>query len=335
MLEVHHSFYILIAMTTRPILSVVVPVYNEGSGIQTFHTNLIKELKPLVGDNYEVVYCNDGSSDDTLDKLSLIAQKNKKCIVIALSRNYGKELALAAGIAEAKGEAVVLIDGDGQHPISSLPVFYKAWQDGGQVIIGRRSLKDTESATKKLTSKLFYASYNILTGNKLDRSATDYRLLDREVVDAYLHFSESDRLNRFLIDWLGFDRRSVPITRDTRIAGDTKFTFTALARLALNTLVSSSSRPLHLFLALGACIALGSFILGISVGVEQVLLGDPLGWNFTGTALLGILLLFLVGILLIAQGVNSLYVAATYREAKQRPLYVINKRYSSNLHEEK
>lgn len=322
-------------MSTRPVLSVVVPVYNESLGIQTFHKSLVKQLTTIVSEHYEIIYCNDGSQDDTLAKLSTIAKKDKNCIVIALSRNYGKEQAIAAGLSEAKGEAIVLMDGDGQHPISALPLFYKEWQSGGQVVVGKRTLGDSESFTKKVTSKAFYASYNVLTGKKLDQSATDYRLLDREVVDAYLTFSETNRLSRFLIDWLGFERRYVAIERTARIAGSSKFTFTTLVKLALNTLVSSSSRPLHLFLAVGSFITLGAFLLGLAVGIEQLIIGDPLGWKFTGTALLSILVLFLVGVLLIAQGVNSLYVAATYRETKQRPLYVINKRLSSNLHETK
>lgn len=320
-------------MTTTPQLSVIVPVYNESQGIETFNERLIDHLEALAGNDYEVLYCNDGSTDDTLAKLEVITQRHSRCTAITLSRNYGKELALTAGLATAKGKAVILIDGDGQHPLAALEKFYEQWQDGGQVIIGHRKLADQESFMKRYVSKLFYACYAMATGLKLDPAATDYRLLDREVVDAFNSFAETDRLNRFLIDWLGFERRYVLIDRDARIAGDSKFTYTTLIRLALNTLISSSSRPLHAFLVLGCAIALGSLTLGVVVGIEQVVMLDPLHWKFTGTALLGILILFLVGLLLVAQGVNALYVAATYRQVRQRPLYVINKRSSYNLHE--
>jgi len=309
-------------------LSIIVPVYNEAAGIAEFHDRLTQAVMSLVDDKYEVIYCNDGSQDETAEILLAIAHKDIHCRVLSLSKNFGKESAIFAGIQAATGQAVVLIDGDGQHPISALPEFYRHWKSGAQVVIGRRSSNDQESFGKKVVSKLFYASYNVITGNKLDASATDYRLLDREVVDAYLRLPETNRLNRFLIDWLGFQRAYVSVDREQRIAGDSKFTARTLIQLALDTMVSSSTRPLHILLVIGFIIMVGSFLLGLTVGIEQIVLGDPLSWKFTGTALLSIMVLFLVGLLLISQGIVSLYTAASYRQVKQRPLYVINKRLS-------
>lgn len=311
-------------------LSIIVPVYNEAAGIARFHDLLTKVVKPLVKGDYEIIYCNDGSKDETVDILLSIAHDDSHCRVISLSRNFGKESAIFAGIEASDGQAVILIDGDGQHPVSAIPEFYREWKAGAQVVIGQRSRRDTERFSKKMTSKLFYASYNAITGNKLDADLTDYRLLDREVVTAYLRLPETDRLNRYLIDWVGFIRSYVPIDRVERIAGSTKFTFRALVQLALNTMVSSSKRPLQILLVIGFIIMVGAFLLGLAVGIEQIIIGDPLGWKFTGTALLGILLLFLVGLLLISQGVASLYIAANYQQAKQRPLYIVNERLSYN-----
>jgi len=312
-------------------LSIIVPVYNEAAGIAKFNDRLTRAVVPLVNGNYEIIYCNDGSSDETAEILLGIARKDVHCRVVSFSKNFGKEAAIFAGIQTATGKAVLLIDGDGQHPISAIPDFYNKWKSGAQVVIGRRSNNDKESFSKKVISKLFYASYNFITGNKLDANSTDYRLLDREVVDAYLRLPETNRLNRFLIDWLGFQRAYVPIDREQRIAGTTKFTARTLIQLALDTMVSSSARPLHILLVVGFIIMIGSFLLGITVGIEQVLLGDPMNWKFTGTALLSIMTLFLVGLLLISQGIASLYTAASYRQVKQRPLYIINKRLSHNV----
>jgi len=325
------SWYYNLAMTSTTVLSIVVPVHNEAAGIAKFHDRLTRVVEPLVNSKYEVIYCNDGSSDATAEILLGIAQKDTHCRLLSLSKNFGKELAVVAGIHAAGGEAVLLIDGDGQHPVSAIPAFYKQWKSGAQVVIGQRSAEDQEGFSKKIVSKLFYVSYNAVTGNKLDARATDFRLLDREVVDAYCQLSETNRLNRFLIDWLGFQRTYVSVDRERRIAGSSKFRFRALIQLALDTFVSSSARPLHILLLIGFVIMAGAFLLGLATGIEQILFGDPLGWKFTGTALLSILILFLVGLLLISQGIASLYVAASYRQVKQRPLYIINRRLSYNV----
>lgn len=318
-------------MDSMTILSIIVPVFNEAAGILKFHDSLMRTVEPLVGGKYEIIYCNDGSYDETAKIILNLARKDSHCQIISLSKNFGKESAVVAGIHAASGQAVLLMDGDGQHPVSAIPEFYKEWGLGAQVVIGRRSASDTESFGKRIVSKLFYASYNFITGNKLDANATDYRLLDREVVDAYCHLPETNRLNRFLIDWLGFQRKYVVVDREKRIAGSSKFTIRALIQLALDTLVSSSTRPLHVLLVVGVVIMAGAFLLGVTVGIEQIILGDPMRWNFTGTALLSIMTLFLVGLLLISQGIVSLYIAATYRQVKQRPLYIINKRLSYNV----
>lgn len=322
-----------LVMKSTTVLSVVVPVYNEAASLASFHNRLTQVVAPLVNNKYEIIYCNDGSADATVDILRGIAKEDAHCRVLSLSKNFGKELAIVAGVHAARGEAVILMDGDGQHPIAAIPAFYEKWQAGAQVVIGRRSAQDREGLFKKVTSKFFYAIYNLVTGNKLDARATDYRLLDREVVDVYCELPETNRLNRFLIDWLGFERAFVPISREKRIAGSTQLKFRTLLQLALDTFVSSSTRPLYILLAVGLVIMTGAFLLGVTVGIEQFLLGDPLAWNFTGTALLSVLILFLVGLLLISQGIASLYIAASYRQVKRRPLYIVSKRLSYNLTE--
>ena len=318
-------------MKTTITLSVVIPVFNEAAGLLRFHNSLKATVQSVVGDNYELIYCNDGSEDKTADILHDISKENPNYQVISLSKNFGKEFAVVAGLYTASGQAVILMDGDGQHPVSAIPKFYDAWQSGAQVVVGRRTKQDREGFGKRIVSKLFYATYNFITGNRLDALSTDYRLLDREVVDAYRQLPETNRLNRFLIDWVGFKRQYIPVNREERIAGETSFTFRSLSKLALDTLVSSSVRPLYVLLVIGMIIMGGALLLGLVVGIEQILFGDPLGWKFTGTALLSILILFLVGLLLISQGITSLYIAATYRQVKQRPLYIINKRLSYNL----
>jgi glycosyltransferase involved in cell wall biosynthesis len=314
-----------------PQLSIVVPIHNEADGIKEFHKQLTDQLKQLTPNGFEVIYCDDGSTDKTNQIVAKICVSDKRIRLLTLSRNFGKEQAIAAGIDFATGHAVILMDGDGQHPISSLPDFVAAWHEGAQVVIGHRRHEDTEKLTKKLFSKLFYKLFKVITGKKLDPLATDYRLLDREVVIAYRQLAETDRLNRLLIDWLGFTRAYVPIARRERIAGTASYSFRKLSRVALDTMVSSSSHPLYRLCFLGLGITGLSLLTGIIIGIEQIMLGDPLAWNFTGTALLGILLIFLVGIVLTAQGVSSLYIATIYNQVKQRPLYIVNKKFSHNI----
>ncbi len=311
------------------VISVVVPVFNEGAGLETFHKNLQMALAALPDDTFEIIYVNDGSTDNSDHILADLTRTDDRVVVTTLSRNFGKEYALTAGIGQAKGDAIITLDGDGQHPVALIEKFIKKWEKGAQVVVGVRS----EGASRR--SRLFYALFNKASGEHLDPAATDYRLIDRDVQAAFLGLAENGRITRGLIDWLGFERATIPFATKSRQFGKPTYSKRQLIQLATHSFVSLSNVPLYIFGVLGIAITTLSGLLGLVVIIEQLLLHDPLSWKFTGTAMLGILILFLIGIVLMSQGILSLYISSIHRESKRRPLYVINRAKSHNLHGQK
>lgn len=311
-------------------ISLVVPVYNEAAGLAHFHAALLEVLAKLP-ETFEIIYVDDGSVDETPGIVRGLSAQDDRVVLVSLSRNFGKESALSAGIEYAQGKAVIMLDGDGQHPVNLIPQFIKAWEDGAQVVIGVRTTKVGESWVKRVGSHLFYGWLNKISQRGIIPGSTDYRLIDSEVQQAFLTFSENDRITRGLIDWLGFNRHLIRFKANTRQHGHATYSLQKLVRLAINGFTSLSSTPLYFFGYVGAFITIGAFILGVSVGIEQLLMGDPWHWHFTGTALLGTLILFLVGIVLLSQWILSLYVAGIYNQSKARPLFVVNKAASARL----
>ncbi|MDB5181744.1 MAG: glycosyltransferase [Candidatus Saccharibacteria bacterium] len=315
----------------RVILSVVVPVWNEEQNIEPFYEVLEPVVHKETSGAYEIIYVDDGSSDKTAAAINGLIRRNKQVKLLSLSRNFGKEIAMAAGIAQASGKAVMTIDGDGQHPPKCIPEFVAAWKQGAQVVVGVRVTNHSEGFIKKYGSKLFYSLFNGLSGVSMVPGSSDFRLIDREVQQEFVKLHEPQTITRGLIDWLGFKRVYIKYAAEKRVAGDAGYKVRKLMRLAVNSFVSLSPKPLYAFGYLGLIITLVSFVLGSAVIVEQLLLGDPWQWEFTGTAMLSILVLFLVGLILVAQGVLALYVSYIHTQAKDRPLYVINRRESVGL----
>jgi len=313
--------------TTGPVLSVVVPAYNEGRNLPPLHKKLIASLESLkapVNGRFEIIYCDDGSSDNTPQLVAAWHRQDKRVKSVRLSRNFGKENALAAGIAVARGQAIVMLDGDGQHPPALIPKFVRAWRNGTQVVIGLSTDKQRQGLLKRVGTRVFYGFFNRLTGQKMLAGATDYRLIDRSVQQAFLQLHESNRVTRGLIDWLGFKREFINFRTAPRAHGRQTYDLRKLMQLAANSFVSSSPKPLYMFGYLGIFITIAALILGTTVFIEQLVLDDPLNWNFTGTAMLGILILFLVGLLLLSQGILSLYISHIHSQSMQRPLYVVD-----------
>lgn len=309
-------------------ISIVVPAYNEAAGIGTFHRELLMPELEKLGLSYEVVYVDDGSQDETLPLLQELAKHDEHVTVVALSRNFGKELAVTAGIAEADGDAVIIMDADGQHAPKYLPEFIKEWQAGAQVVVGVRR---SGHGGAKTGSKVFNASFNSVSDTKMVPGATDYRLLDRAVCDVFLTCTERNRMTRGLIDWLGFRRVYVLFDAPERLAGTASYTFDKKVQLFLNGLVTMSLKPLSALIWVGGVITSTAFVLGLFLFVEQFLLADPMELNFSGSALLGVLITFLVGIVLTAQGLLALYVANIHEQTLGRPLYVVDPTSSVRL----
>jgi len=321
-------------MSKKQLLSVVVPLYNEASGLLDFHQTLTNIFLQQPQFEFEIIYCDDGSTDGTTDIVRALHEKDKSIKLISFSRNFGKENALSAGISHACGQAIIMLDGDGQHPVDLIPTFIKAWQEGGQVVIGVSKNRKSEAFFKRLGSKVFYFLINHLSSQKLMPGLTDFRLIDRSVQKAFVELKESDRVTRGLIDWLGFKRVLIEYKEKSRTQGQPGYGYRSLIKLATNSILSLTPTPLYIFGFLGVFITIGAFLLGVSIIIEQLILDDPLHWKFTGTAMLGTLILFLVGIILMSQGILSLYVSHIHSQSKGRPLYVIDYQASVGIEHE-
>lgn len=318
-------------MATSTQISIVVPVYNESAGLLNFHKGLVETLENI-GRPYEVIYVDDGSQDRTIELVDMWHKEHSRIKLVRLARNFGKEYALTAGLSVAKGAAIITIDGDGQHPVNLIPALIEKWEAGNDVVVGVR--KDELSHAKGLKlwgDRLFYSLFNSLNDRKLVKGETDFRLIDREVCRAFLQLPETNRLTRSLIDWLGFERSYVYFTVQDRQSGQPTYTKRKLFALATDGLVSMSPKPLFACGIIGLLVTGFAFLIGLVVFLEQILFADPLHWNFTGTALLGILILFLVGILLTAQGVVALYISHIHSQSQNRPLFVIDYKRSVGI----
>lgn len=312
-------------------LSIVVPVYNEEAVIEMFHKELlVPVLDELEAKKIEVIYVDDGSRDGTIERLQKFAEGDERVKVVSFTRNFGKEVALSAGIEAASGDAVITIDSDGQQPPDIIPEFIKKWQEGALVVTGVRKHYQKHSVVAKIGSKLFYFLMKKM-GSKTLPDSTDYRLIDREVRDQFVKFTERHRINRGLVDWMGYSQAYVYYTYGNRLAGKPSYNFTKLTKLAIDSFVSLSLKPLFFFGWVGLIITLLAGMMGLFVIVQHFILGDPLGLNWTGPTFLGIFISFLVGLVLISQAVVALYISHIHAEALGRPLFIVDKRRSRGL----
>lgn len=310
-------------MKKNALISLVIPVFNEAGNIEWHYEHITKYLdtKSIAA---EVIYVDDGSTDNSLELIKKIAQENSNVHYVSFSRNFGKEAATTAGIRKAKGDAVVLIDADGQHPIELISTFIEEWHKGYPVVIGVRESNQGEGFVKSFGSKLFYAFLRMLGSNASTQSGlTDFRLIDRKVVDEFNKLTEHNRVTRNLLDWLGYKRKLVPFHANARHAGTASYSFRKLLKLAVDGIVKHSTRPLKFIGLLGAIVSLVSAFVGIFLVVEQYLMNDPLSLGVTGTAIVAIFLSFMIGIVLFCQGLLALYLENVYYETQNRPLFII------------
>ena len=305
------------------LVSIVTPVHNEAQNILPFYSELLRVLQPLPNP-FELIFVDDGSTDDSVKHIKSLARvSDVKLRLIQLSRNFGKEVSLTAGIEAATGDAVLLIDSDMQHPIDKIPEFIRAWNDGNEVVIGVRTRSVSETRLKRYGSKTYYRIMNRIGETRQIPHSTDFRLLDRIVVDAFSRFTERQRITRGLIDWLGFKRAVIYFQANERRHGTPSYDTFKLIQLAIDSFTSHSLLPLRFAGYLGAVITILSGFLGVFTFIEVYLLPDPLALNPSGTALLAILLLFLVGIILSCLGIIATYIARINGEVANRPLYVV------------
>ncbi len=316
-------------------ISIVIPVFNEEEVLDDFWSRLSLVLKEIENYNFEIIFVDDGSTDGSFKKLKKISEKNKQVICIRFSRNFGKERALAAGLAESTGEAVLTLDADLQHPPSLISKFIEKWEEGVEVVAGARRLVPRGGFLKRAGSFVFYRFLAFFGEADVPAEESDYRLLDRKVVDAFNGLSEKARITRGLINWLGFEKEKIFFEVEKRKKGCSKQNPARLARLFVSAVLSHSLFPLKLAGYLGGGITLLAGVLGVFMLAEDILLGDPWRLNFSGTAFLAVLILFLVGIVLFCLGLTALYIASIHQEVKRRPLYVIKEKVGLSEDEKK
>lgn len=305
------------------LISIIVPVYNEEKNIQLLVDRLTGVTKKINTYAWEMVFVNDGSSDNSQTELEKAAHTNSHIKVIEFSRNFGKEIATTAGLHHCQGDACVMLDADLQHPPELIPEFIAKWEQGAEVILGIRKRDKSEGVIKRAGGWLFYKIINKISDTKLIPNSCDFRLLDRAVVNEFNRFTEKYRMTRALIDWLGFRRDFVHFHTGERMHGKAGYSVRKLFRLAFTSFIALSLFPLRFAGYLGVFIVLVSGTLGLFILIEKYILKDVWSLAISGTAVLAIILLFLVGIILSCLGLIALYIANIHSEVINRPIYVV------------
>lgn len=309
-------------------ISVIIPVFNETEVIDATYKRM-KSVMDGLGMEYELLFVNDGSRDDTEQKISGYAEKDKTVKLLSFSRNFGHQCAISAGMDYACGDAVVVIDADLQDPPELIPKMIEKWQEGYEVVYGKRLKRKGETLFKKATAKLFYRMLKHLTSVDIPVDTGDFRLIDRKVCDIFRRLQEKNRFIRGLVSWIGFRQTYVEYVREERLAGETKYPLKKMIRFAMDGILSFSYIPLKLASFLGFLISGLSFLYLIFVLIQKLFypVGLVPGW----TSIVAVLLIF-NGIILILLGVIGEYIGRIYDEVRNRPLYIIDKKV--NLEDE-
>jgi len=313
------------AGTIRPSITCVVPAFNEADGIAAFLNALCRHLAGLT-DRYDVIVVDDGSRDAT--GLEVIAASGGLPVrLIGLSRNFGKEAAISAGLAEAHGEVVVILDADFQHPFATIDEFIRHWQQGYDMVYGIRSDRRTDPLVRRQLSRMFYRMLSRGASVDIPADAGDFRLLDRKVVAALRDLPESSRFMKGLYTWVGYRSIGIPFVVEERRNGETSFNFPRLFELAVTGLTSFSTFPLRLW------VGVGSLISGCSILYALYILGRTLvrGVDVPGWATITVAVTFLGGVQLLSIGILGEYVARIFEEVKARPLYIVKRELGHGL----
>ncbi|WP_411816543.1 glycosyltransferase family 2 protein [Hyphococcus sp. DH-69] len=316
-------------MAQNPMISVVVPMYNEEEVIDVFFEAITPVLRSLT-DNYEIICVNDGSSDMTLPKL-IAARNNDPAIkIVDLSRNFGKELALTAGLDFATGDAVVPIDADLQDPPELITEMVQKWRDGADMVIAVRSDRDNDGWFKRKSAELFYRVAGRLSDTGIPDNAGDFRLMDRKVIEALRAMPERTRFMKGIFAWLGFKQAEVTYARPKRAAGTTKWKFWKLWNFALEGIFSFTTLPLRIWTYIGFAVSVIAPAYGSFIVVRTLIFGNDVpGYASTIT-----LILFFSGLNMLGLGILGEYVGRVFMEVKRRPLYLVREAIGLELEKE-
>ena len=303
-----------------PLISVVVPCYNEEESIAETHRRLGSLAADRLGERFEFVFVNDGSRDQTLELLRGIAASDDRVRVVSFARNFGHQLAVTAGVDHARGDAVVLIDADLQDPPEVIEDMIDRWKEGYEVVYGVRTDRPGESRFKRVTAHVFYRLLNWLSDTPIPLDTGDFRLMDRAVADVLRNMPERDRFIRGMVSWIGFRQLALPYRRAERFAGSTKYPLRKMLRFASDGMISFSVKPLKLAMMTGlGCAAIAC--LGILWVLGARLLTSA--WVVPGWSATIIAILFLGGMQLLCTGILGEYIGRIYMQVKDRPLYVV------------
>lgn len=305
-------------------LSIVIPCYNEDAVIDMCHNETTKVVDILPYD-IEIIYINDGSKDETLNKLHALKEKDPRVIIINLSRNFGKEAAMTAGIDNVTGDALVILDADLQDPPALIPDLIDLWKEThADVVYGQRVLRIGETWLKKVTAKTFYRIINFIANRvEIPKNTGDFRLMNKRAIEALRQLRETHRFMKGLFAWIGYKQVALPYVRAPRAAGSTKWNYAGLWDLALEGIAGFSTVPLKIASFFGLLISLLSFIFGFFIIIKTLIIGvDTPGW-----ATLAVMISFLSGLQLLSIGILGEYVGRIFGEAKKRPLYFIEHIY--------
>ena len=299
-------------------VSLVAPVFNEEASVGPFYERIVAVMESLAL-SYEIVFVNDGSNDESLAKLRKLHAQDTRVMIVDLSRNFGKEVALTAGIDFARGSCVIPIDVDLQDPPEVIPRLIDKWREGFDVVYASRLEREGETVMKKATASAFYKLIGGMTRFPIPKNTGDFRLMNRRVVDALKQLRETNRFMKGLFSWVGFNQTGIYYTRERRFAGKTKWNYNKLLNLAIEAITSFSEVPLKIASLLGLVISLFAIGYGVYLILRTLFYGNPV----PGYTSLMAVILFLGGIQLISIGIIGEYIGRIYNESKRRPLYLV------------
>lgn len=304
-------------------ISIVVPMYYEEDVVDECYKRLTNVLKTLENYEYEIIFVNDGSKDKTLFLLEQIAKKDENIKILSFSRNFGHQAAVTAGLKEVTGDAVIIIDADLQDPPETICDMIKLWEQGYEVIYGKRKIRKGESAFKLLTAKMFYKTLNILSDVEIPKDTGDFRLVDRKVVDTINQMPEHNKFLRGLFSWVGYKQTAFEYERKERFAGKTKYPLRKMLKLASDGIIGFSTKPLKMVGFIGIL----SIIISIAILI-YALISYAFNLNnlSAGWTSIMVTVTFFAGVQLLSIWVMSEYIGRIYDESKNRPQYIIDKK---------
>lgn len=300
-------------------ISLLIPAYNEEAVLEHLFVRIANLANDTKDYDFEFLFVNDGSKDKTLDIIKGYAEKDPRVSYVNLSRNFGKEIGMIAGLDHVTGDAAVIIDADLQDPPELIPAMIKLWEEGYDDVYAKRRSRQGETWFKKFSSKLYYKTLQSVTRIPIQENTGDFRLLDRRVVDALKEFRESQRNTKAMFSWVGFHKKEILYDRDPRAAGETKWNYIKLIELAIDGITSFTTAPLRIATYTGLIVSAAAFLYLIFLVIRTVFFGT----NLAGYPSTMAVILFLGGVQLLSLGIIGEYVGRIFNETKQRPLYLI------------